>query len=208
MSKGPLHYTWQDKPHRLVYDLIAAVKHYANQAGQAAPAPVPVPVPSGLRVERGFRWDDKALHHIPNLLVEFEPVPALSPNDMKGWKDRDAIAAMLTTPRPAPASGETEICKCCGEGSARIVVRRECDICTSVYAGVAEHRIQKSLAAPPAQEVRVPLTEKQISKLWSDAHNDTSDRMAHQVLVRLVETAHGITAAPTGCASNGSEKEE
>ena len=40
MSKGPLHYTWQDKPHRLVYDLIAAVKHYANQAGQAAPAPV------------------------------------------------------------------------------------------------------------------------------------------------------------------------
>ena len=45
------------------------------------------------------------------------------------------------------------------------------------------------------QEERVPLTEKQISKLWSDAHNDTSDRMAHQVLVRLVETAHGITAA-------------
>ena len=40
MSKGPLHYTWQDKPHRLVYDLIAAVKHYANQARQAAPAPV------------------------------------------------------------------------------------------------------------------------------------------------------------------------
>ena len=40
MFKGPLHYTWQDKPHRLVYDLIAAVKHYANQAGQAAPAPV------------------------------------------------------------------------------------------------------------------------------------------------------------------------
>ena len=38
MSKGPLHYTWQDKPHRLVYDLIAAVKHYADQAGQAAPA--------------------------------------------------------------------------------------------------------------------------------------------------------------------------
>jgi len=95
----------------------------------------------------------------------------------------------------APTDAETETCKCCGEGSARIVVRRECDICTSVYAGVAEHRIQKSLAAPPVQEVRVPLTEKQISKLWSDAHNDTSDRMAHQVLVRLVETAHGITAA-------------
>ena len=45
------------------------------------------------------------------------------------------------------------------------------------------------------QEERVPLTEKQISKLWSDAHNDTSDRMAHQVLVRLVEAEHGITPA-------------
>ncbi len=29
MSKGPLNFTWRDKPHRLVYDLIAAVKWYA-----------------------------------------------------------------------------------------------------------------------------------------------------------------------------------
>ena len=56
---------------------------------------------------------------------------------------------------PAPASGETETCKCCGEGSARIVVHRECDTCTSVYSGVAEHRLQKSLAAPPAQEAQL-----------------------------------------------------
>jgi len=34
---GPLHYTWQDKPHRLLYDLIAAVRYYA--APQAVPAP-------------------------------------------------------------------------------------------------------------------------------------------------------------------------
>ena len=26
---GPLHSTWQDKPHRLLYDLIAAVRYYA-----------------------------------------------------------------------------------------------------------------------------------------------------------------------------------
>jgi len=140
---------------------------------------------------------------------------------------------------PVPASGEPETCKCCGEGSARIVVRRECDTCTSVYAGVDEHRLQKSLAAPPVQgaqlnpdmpvqelrlhmgelttdevlvaraairwtnsqqEARVPLTEKQISKLWSDAHNDTSDLMAQQVLVRLVETAHGIKGKEVGNA--------
>jgi hypothetical protein len=39
MSEGPLHYTWTDKPHRLVYDLIAAVKFYADRA-----APVQEPV--------------------------------------------------------------------------------------------------------------------------------------------------------------------
>lgn len=31
MSEGELHYTWTDKPHRLVYDLIAAVKYYATK---------------------------------------------------------------------------------------------------------------------------------------------------------------------------------
>lgn len=28
---GPLHFTWEDKPHRIVYDLIAAVRYYALQ---------------------------------------------------------------------------------------------------------------------------------------------------------------------------------
>jgi hypothetical protein len=27
-SEGPLHFTWQDKPHRLLYDLIAALAYY------------------------------------------------------------------------------------------------------------------------------------------------------------------------------------
>lgn len=27
----PLHYQWTDKPHRLLYDLIAAVKYYASK---------------------------------------------------------------------------------------------------------------------------------------------------------------------------------
>lgn len=30
ITAGPLHYTWQDKPHRIVYDLIAAVRFYAQ----------------------------------------------------------------------------------------------------------------------------------------------------------------------------------
>ncbi len=35
ITEGPLHYTWTDKPHRLVYDLIAAVKYYAIKANEA-----------------------------------------------------------------------------------------------------------------------------------------------------------------------------
>lgn len=37
ISEGPLHYTWQDKPHRLVYGLIAAVRFYAAPVAQAEP---------------------------------------------------------------------------------------------------------------------------------------------------------------------------
>lgn len=38
-SEGTLHYTWQDKPHRLLYDLIAAVAYYAGKQ-PATPEPV------------------------------------------------------------------------------------------------------------------------------------------------------------------------
>jgi hypothetical protein len=36
---GPLHYTWTDKPHRLLYDLIAAVRYYAAIATQRQAEP-------------------------------------------------------------------------------------------------------------------------------------------------------------------------
>lgn len=32
------------------------------------------------------------------------------------------------------------------------------------------------------------LSDEQISKMWSDAHNDTSDYMAYQVLAKAIET--------------------
>lgn len=49
----------------------------------------------------------------------------------------------------------------------------------------------EALAEQPAQPSK-PLTDEQIRKLWSDAHNDTTDRMAFQVFARLVESAHNI----------------
>lgn len=60
-------------------------------------------VPNCRVVDRGFRWDSEALQHVPQLLIEFDPVPANSPNDSKGWKDRDALAAMLAA---APEHGD------------------------------------------------------------------------------------------------------
>jgi len=56
----------------------------------------------------GFRWDAERQHHVPQLVVEFEPVPANSPNDAKGWKDRDALAKLLAAAPPAPAAQASE----------------------------------------------------------------------------------------------------
>jgi len=58
----------------------------------------PVPsVPEGIsRVSPDFYWDSAKQHHIPTVLVEFEPVPVGSPNDAKGWQDRDRFAALTT----------------------------------------------------------------------------------------------------------------
>ena len=63
----------------------------------AQPAPS---IPEGIqRVARDFYWDRAALHHVPFVRVEFQPVAANSPNDAKGWQDRDRFfAAMLASP--------------------------------------------------------------------------------------------------------------
>ena len=47
-------------------------------------------------------------------------------------------------------------------------------------------------ALQSAQPVAQPLTDKRISWLWSESHNDTTDRMAFQVFARAIEAAHGI----------------
>lgn len=61
-----------------------------------ASAPVaPAPQPAPVKIVRDFRWDSAQQHHVPTLLLEFEPVPANSPIDAKGWNDRDDVAIML-----------------------------------------------------------------------------------------------------------------
>jgi len=47
------------------------------------------------RVTRSFRWDSETQHHIPQLILEFEPVPANSLYDAPGWEARDALAKII-----------------------------------------------------------------------------------------------------------------
>jgi len=62
-------------------------------------------VPDGwnvCKVDPGFRWDGDAQQHVPQVLVEFAPVPANAPTDSPGWLARDAfVAALAATPSPA-----------------------------------------------------------------------------------------------------------
>ena len=48
-----------------------------------------------LVVGASFRFDGAQQVHVPQLLLEFEPVPVNAPCDAKGWKDRDAFAAAV-----------------------------------------------------------------------------------------------------------------
>ena len=58
-----------------------------------------------------------------------------------------------------------------------------------------EARAALLAALQSAQPVAQPLTDKRISWLWSESHNDTTDRMAFQVFARAIEAAHGIGGA-------------
>ena len=77
----------------------------AYEAGRASPASASVTAPDYRIADRGFRWDAETRQHIPQLLIEFAPVPANDPNDSKGWKDRDSLAAMLAA-APVPSVSE------------------------------------------------------------------------------------------------------
>lgn len=46
-DEGPLAYTWKDKPHRLLYDLIAALRFYSQDGGRIVPTKPAELAPSG-----------------------------------------------------------------------------------------------------------------------------------------------------------------
>jgi hypothetical protein len=70
-----------------------------------------VPAPAYARIaDVGFRWVSDAMHHVPYLTIDFEPVPANVGNQGKGWRDRDAMVAWLAaTPAPPQAAGQADM---------------------------------------------------------------------------------------------------
>lgn len=54
MSEGPLNFTWQDKPHRLVYDLIAALRYYATPGHIPADVSPPQAPPTMTKEQFGY----------------------------------------------------------------------------------------------------------------------------------------------------------
>jgi hypothetical protein len=97
-------YSHRSEPEKVAYTFLPhTLEDFYRQVCAAIQAIAPVPaVPTCRVADRGFRFDGVAQHHVPHVLVEFEPVPVNGPIDSKGWVDRNTFAAMLSAaPQPA-----------------------------------------------------------------------------------------------------------
>ena len=98
----------------LAYHLAPFEQNYIDQLERelallkASPASASVAAPDYRIADRGFRWDAENRQHIPQLLIEFTPVPENAPNASSGWKDRDKLAAMLATAPTPPVSEDKD----------------------------------------------------------------------------------------------------
>jgi hypothetical protein len=93
-------YKMREAASQLLLEIMAALAALYRAAPPAQPAPAAVP-PCHVAVI-GHRFDPVNLIHVPQVLLEFEPVPVNSPNDAKGWQDRDALAAMIAAAGDKP----------------------------------------------------------------------------------------------------------
>ena len=93
-----------NKPVRVCHIKDVACSEAAVKCGECPDAAPPQAeaVTPGCVVDRGFRWDGEKQQHIPQLTIEFEPVPANGPYDAQGWKDRDAVAKMFAAQGEKP----------------------------------------------------------------------------------------------------------
>ena len=94
-----------------IEDHIAKLEAQLSAIGAGGVEPLRKQAVPHTKVKADFRWDSENQHHIPTLLIEFEPVPAGEPCDAKGWTDRDNLAAMLAAAPQPPAAAPVELPK-------------------------------------------------------------------------------------------------
>jgi hypothetical protein len=90
---------------------------------------------------------------------------------------RDTLMANITNTTPPAAQHQCKWPTCQSEE----------------YQQALAEQINQELVTGAAQPAPVQLTDEQIRWHWSNAHNDTTDRMAFEVFARAIEAAHGIT---------------
>jgi hypothetical protein len=118
MSEGPLHYTWQDKPHRLVYDLIAAVRYYASPPAPAQPVAAEAVT---RQAKAALAWSTLTEAFIDEYLENYEMRGededgrdgCYTPSETERFVIKDAIMGLLAEARdsspPAPAQPAGEV---------------------------------------------------------------------------------------------------
>lgn len=82
-------------------------------------------------------------------------------------------------PAPQPTQAHIEKCAVCGDGNARLLVMRNCDVCGSDYAGQSESEVNVALErarrATQAQAGAVPLTFEQARAIREGELNASSE---------------------------------
>lgn len=105
-------------------------------------------------VDVGFRWDADRQEHVPSIKVEFEPVKHNGPNDAQGWKDRDALAAMLASAPPAPVREPLD-CLHINKGSADLAAMQyEADYWAQRFQDKADNDKKRGALQPVSYYVR------------------------------------------------------
>lgn len=149
--------------------------------------------------------------------VNQDPYPSLGDWFVQFWEGDDVAArvygndmetlrrrcAVIATPQPTQAQAEK--CAVCGDGNARLVVMRSCDVCGSDYAGQSESEVNVALErarkATQAQAGAVPLTPEQITaaaKKLAECMDYPWEHMPEQGRAEMRKHAQAVLAAANG----------
>lgn len=171
-NTGPLAFTWADKPHRLLYDLIAAVKHYAALSTQAAQ---------------------------PATDIDEAQIKRMTEQGAKAWAGIDA-QSLRDGEQPVQARGVPDGFKLVAVNSAfddlmywlnRCDEKGHLENCADLIEPWAAFDYRQISAAAPSPQQAEPLSDEQVAKGKFAAEGWDSFYEG----VRFAESAHGIKGA-------------